>query len=75
MLEKYYIETISAEDFDAVLKTYDDQVPEKLHKLEDQRLHIISKALSERKPAYLTKTEVQTLVDWKLYVENAKSIE
>lgn len=73
MLEKHHIEAISAEEFTAVLASYDDEVSEKLHKLEEQRVHTIPKALSERKPAYLTKPEVQTLVDWKLYVENAKS--
>lgn len=70
MLEQHYSETISDADFAAILQSYPDQVPQKLDELEQQRLVSIPKALSERKPAHLTKLEVQTLVDWKLYVES-----
>lgn len=66
MPETHRIRTISPEDFQKTLEKYDALIPEKLSELEDQRLRIIPETLSERKPAYLTKTEVQTLVDWKL---------
>lgn len=68
---KLSCDTISYADFVKLLETYKNVVPTKLEELEEQRLKIIPKALSERTGdgAHLTKAELQTLVDWKLYVE------
>lgn len=67
----YAFDHISKGDFENALSQYDGVVPSKLAELEEQRLHIIPKSLATRKKggrAYLTKQEVATLVDWKLYV-------
>lgn len=68
MQEKHHADKISAKDFEALLKAYDDEIAEKLHQLEEQRLGAIPTALLKRKDdAYLKKAELQTLMDWKLY--------
>ena len=62
---------ISGSDFESILSQYPDVVPSKLADLEEQRLSTIPTALAKRRAedqAYLTKAEVATLVDWKLYV-------
>ena len=70
MDESYSHETIKYETFSNLLESYKELVPSKLEGLEQQRLEIIPKALSERADdAHLKKAEVQKLVDWKLYVE------
>ena len=66
----FTIDVINLDDFNGLLVKYKDVVPDKLEELEKQRLEIIPKALAERTDAHLTKTEVQTLLDWKLYVWN-----
>jgi hypothetical protein len=51
------------------LSQYPETVPSKLADLEEQRLSTIPTVLAQRRSegqAYLTKTEVATLVDWKL---------
>ena len=69
MLEQHDIKTINGEEFNSILRSYPDIVPPKLGKLEQERLETIPKAVAERNGnAHLTKSEVQTLVDWKLYV-------
>lgn len=70
MDDVYDYETIKHETFSELLESYKELVPSKLAELEEQRLEIIPKALSERADdAHLKKTEVQKLVDWKLYVQ------
>lgn len=70
MDELYDHKTIKYETFSELLESYKELVPSKLEELEQQRLEIIPKALSERADdAHLNKAEVQRLVDWKLYVE------
>ncbi|KER00409.1 hypothetical protein AUEXF2481DRAFT_34611 [Aureobasidium subglaciale EXF-2481] len=70
MDESHDHETITYDTFTQLLKSYKDLVPSKLDELEEHRLETIPKALSERTDdAHLKKSEVQTLVDWKLYVE------
>ena len=69
MASQYAFDRIAGSDFDDILSKYPDTVPAKLADLEEQRLSTIPKALAERRAegqAYLTKTEVATLVDWKL---------
>jgi hypothetical protein len=62
-------ETITYATFSELLDSYKELVPSKLDELEEQRLVTIPKSLSERTDdAHLKKTEVQKLVDWKLYV-------
>ena len=70
MDDLYDYEKITHEIFSELLGSYKELVPSKLDELEEQRLETIPKALSERADdAHLKKTEVQKLVDWKLYVE------
>jgi hypothetical protein len=67
MEDTYDYETIKYETFSELLESYKELVPSKLEELEEQRLEIIPKALSERADdAHLKKAEVQKLVDWKL---------
>jgi uncharacterized protein YktA (UPF0223 family) len=67
MDDTYDYETITYETFFESLESYKELVPSKLDELEEQRLKIIPKALSERADdAHLKKAEVQKLVDWKL---------
>lgn len=68
MLDQHYSDVIDTKDFKALLASYPVVVPEKLAEVEEERHSTIPKALRERTPAHLTKTEVQRLVDWKLYV-------
>jgi hypothetical protein len=64
---KYDYNLITYESFIDTLKSYKDIVPSKLDELEEQRLRIIPKALSERTDnPHLLKPELQKLVDWKL---------
>ena len=65
----YAFDRIAGSDFEEILLQYPDTVPAKLADLEEQRLSTIPDVLAERRAegqAYLTKTEVATLVDWKL---------
>ncbi|KAG9677142.1 hypothetical protein KCU99_g2102, partial [Aureobasidium melanogenum] len=67
MDEIYNYETITYKTFSELLDSYKELVPNKLDELEEQRLVIIPKSLSERTDdAHLKKPEVQKLVDWKL---------
>jgi hypothetical protein len=69
MGSQYAFESISASDFEDILSQYPETVPSKLADLEEQRLSTIPTVLAQRRSegqAYLTKTEVATLVDWKL---------
>lgn len=69
MGSQHAFDRITGSDFEEILSQYADTVPAKLADLEGQRLSTIPKALAERRvdgQAYLTKTEVATLVDWKL---------
>jgi len=69
MGSRYAFDRIAGSDFEEIISQYADTVPAKLADLEEQRLSTIPKALAERRAegqAYLTKTEVATLVDWKL---------
>lgn len=71
MDHRYAFDHISEADFDEVLSQYPETVPSKLAELEEQRLSIIPTVLAGRRKegnAFLTKAEVTTLVDWKLYV-------
>jgi hypothetical protein len=69
MAGQYHAQTISGEDFQMLVHSYSEEVPDKLAELEKQRLVTIPEAFAGRNPSYLTKAEVQTLVDWKLYVQ------
>ena len=69
MGSQHAFDRIVRSDFEDVLSQYPDTVPTKLDNLEEQRLSTIPKVLAKRRAegqAYLTKTEVATLVDWKL---------
>ena len=69
MGSQYAFDRISGSDFEDILSQYPDVVPSKLADLEEQRLSVIPDVLAERRSegkAYLTKSEVATLVDWKL---------
>lgn len=66
MENQHAFDSIDASAFDDVLKNYASVVPENLADLENQRLDVIPRALEERNPAFLTKFELATLMDWKL---------
>lgn len=68
-MSQYAFDHISKDDFEQILAQYPETVPAKLADLEEQRLSTIPAKLKERKArgnTYLTKSEVATLVDWKL---------
>lgn len=69
MKDTVTFERIEPAAFDAVLQEYPDVVPEKLSHLDDQRYNVIPTAVTNRTDGVsLSKEEVATLVDWKLYV-------
>ena len=71
MGSQYAFDRITGSDFEDILSQYPDTIPAKLADLEKQRLSTIPNVLAKRRAqgqAFLTKTEVATLVDWKLYV-------
>jgi len=66
MESKHTFGEIDAPTFGELLQQYASFVPEKLADLEQQRLHVIPEALKARDLAFLTKSELATLMDWKL---------
>jgi hypothetical protein len=69
MGSQYAFDRITGSDFEEILSQYPDTVPAKLADLEEQRLSTIPTVLAKRRAegqTYLTKSEVVTLVDWKL---------
>ena len=61
------IDAIDPATFDDLLQQYPIIVPEKLFSLDKQRYETIPDSLKQQEgPAYLTKEQVATLVDWKL---------
>jgi len=71
-------ETISHADFRYQLRFYEDLVPESLHGYEKLRLCEIPEVLAQRRKdgnAFLEKTEVTALVEWKLYIKKDLSKE
>jgi len=66
-------ENINYADFRLQLRFYEDNVPKSLQSLEELRLREIPESLAQRRKdgnAFLDKTEVTALVEWKLYVTN-----
>jgi hypothetical protein len=66
-------QAIDEETLNDVLSRYDEHVPDKLKDLDEARYEEIPDALAERKAAsssqaYLSKDEVERLVEWKLCV-------
>ena len=62
---------INYSTFQLHLHSYEAHVPEKIHGLEEIRLKEIPETLDQRKKdsdAFLEKTEVTALVEWKLFV-------
>jgi len=57
---------ISVLTFNSLLSEYDTVIPKTLADLERQRLTVIPEAIRSRNPAYLTKDELVTLMDWKI---------
>jgi hypothetical protein len=69
-------ETISYADFEQKRNMYESTIPGKLHALENIRLHQIPEVLQQRREdgeAYLEKTDVSVLVEWKLCVKSSFS--
>jgi hypothetical protein len=67
----YAFDRIAGSDFEEILLQYPDIIPARLAGLEEQRLSTTPETLAKRRAegqAYLTKAEVATLVEWKLYV-------
>ena len=74
MEPKLYAENISYAEFQERLRSYEDHVPEKIQGLEELRLRQVPEVLSQRREdgnAFLEKTEVTGLVEWKLYVHHS----
>ena len=62
---------ISVETLHTLLLNYDSHVPDKIQGLEELRLSTIPETLAQRKEvgeSFLEKTEVTSLVEWKLCV-------
>lgn len=62
---------VSRVDFNNILARYQDAVPAKLHDLDKLRFESIPEKVAQRKEesnAFLEKEEVESLVEWKLYV-------
>ena len=62
-------EKISYPEFQWRVRFYPDRVPDKIQSLEELRLNEVPEVLSQRKKegnAFLEKTEVTSLVEWKL---------
>lgn len=62
---------ISLDRLHTLLTSYDSYVPDKIRGLEELRLRTIPETLTQRKKdgeLYLEKTEVTSLVEWKLCV-------
>lgn len=62
---------ITYAEFKAHLEAYQDYMPEKIQGLEEIRMREVPEVLAQRAKdgeAYLEKTEVMGLVEWKLYV-------
>ena len=67
---------IDVTTIDSILKEYPNVIPAKLNQLDDQRYSVIPAAVKNRtEDASLSKGEVVTLVDWKLYVPFSLSLE
>lgn len=63
--------TILFAEFEANRDAYESLIPSELRELDDIRLREIPKRLEQRKAegeAFLEKTELSELMDWKLYV-------
>ena len=64
-------DNISYSDFQGRLSFYQDHVPDKIQGLEELRLREIPEVIARRREdgsAFLEKTEVTGLVEWKLSV-------
>lgn len=70
----FHINTINLNTFKEVLDRYPATVPEKLRNLDAQRYDVIPATVASRDESdkKLTKTEVEKLVEWKLYVIHAR---
>jgi hypothetical protein len=68
----FKIDTISISTFSEKLARYPGVVPEKLQSLDEARYNTIPTAITNTNQAdsdvYLYKNQVETLVEWKLYV-------
>lgn len=64
-------EKISYEEFQLYLRLYEQYLPPKIEGLEKLRLEEVPEVLEARRAtgdAFLEKTEVQALIEWKLWV-------
>jgi hypothetical protein len=62
------ITSIDLKTFNETLSRYPSTIPNKLRDLDAQRYDTIPHALAQRDVPFLTKEEVEKLVEWKLYV-------
>lgn len=70
-MSQLHIKNISLDEFNNVLSRYPSAVPDKLQELDTLRYDAIPAKVAERQDtAYLTKDEVEKLVEWKLYVHD-----
>lgn len=69
--DRLLADKISYHDFSTMLLSFAERAPKKMQGLEELRYNEIPKVLAQRKEdgeAFLEKTEVQSLIEWKLYV-------
>lgn len=72
MDDRNHFDTITFETFTELLAQYPDVVPAKMEKLDEQRLYAIPKIIHQRELKFITKDELSTLMQWKLYVPRRK---
>ncbi len=66
MADSVLFDAISLDTFQGILARYQEKIPDTLQDLETQRLVVIPEALKSRSPQHITKTELETLMRWKL---------
>ena len=69
---------ISYADFISCIEDYPHRVPEHVQGLEDLRCYGIPEAVAKRKEAgeaFLEKTELQSLMEWKMYVNSFHNVD
>lgn len=75
---RHTIDNMTGEEFTHILQQYNDYMPAKLKELDELRFVTIPKAVQSRREkneddVFLTKPELESLIQWKLYVTSTES--
>lgn len=75
---KHTVDNITFPEFTHILQQYKDYIPAKLKELDELRFVTIPEAVQSRKvkskgDLFLTKSELESLMQWKLYVTRTES--